>query len=49
MLVLAPLIPALTPRGYGYQTAAITPVILLLSDVLNHQGTGLLLPAWSTR
>lgn len=44
MLVLAPLIPALTPRGYGYQTAAITPVILLLSDVLNHQGTGLLLP-----
>jgi uncharacterized membrane protein YccC len=44
MLALAPLIPALTPRGYGYQTAAITPVILLLSDVLNHQGTGLLVP-----
>ncbi|MET9731907.1 FUSC family protein [Streptomyces sp. NPDC006458] len=44
MLVLAPLIPALTPRGYGYQTAAITPVILLLSDILNHQGTDLLLP-----
>ncbi|MEU9149017.1 FUSC family protein [Streptomyces sp. NPDC048417] len=44
MLLLAPLIPALTPRGYGFQTAAITPVILLLSDVLNHQGTGLLLP-----
>ncbi|WP_330338817.1 FUSC family protein [Streptomyces sp. NBC_00557] len=44
MLVLAPLIPALTPRGYGYQTAAITPVILLLSDLLNHQGTALLLP-----
>ncbi|MDN3023591.1 FUSC family protein [Streptomyces sp. S.PB5] len=44
MLALAPLIPALTPRGYGYQTAAITPVILLLSDVLNHQGTGLLMP-----
>ncbi|MGV9449905.1 FUSC family protein [Streptomyces sp. NPDC003635] len=44
MLLLAPLIPALTPRGYGYQTAAITPVILLLSDVLNHQGTDLLLP-----
>ncbi|MFJ3667845.1 FUSC family protein [Streptomyces sp. NPDC090106] len=44
MLLLAPLIPALTPRGYGYQTAAITPVILLLSDLLNHQGTGLLLP-----
>ncbi|MET7476428.1 FUSC family protein [Streptomyces sp. NPDC005648] len=44
MLVLAPLIPAFTPRGYGYQTAAITPVILLLSDILNHQGTALLLP-----
>jgi uncharacterized membrane protein YccC len=44
MMVLASLIPALTPRGYGYQTAAITPVILLLSDILNHQGTALLMP-----
>ncbi|MGA4840708.1 FUSC family protein [Streptomyces sp. G45] len=44
VLVLATLVPALTPRGYGYQTAAITPVILLLSDVLNHQGFGLVLP-----
>ncbi|MET9381123.1 FUSC family protein [Streptomyces sp. NPDC002928] len=44
MMLLAPLIPALTPRGYGYQTAAITPVILLLSDILNHLGTALLLP-----
>ncbi|CBG71543.1 putative integral membrane protein [Streptomyces scabiei 87.22] len=44
MLLLAPLIPVFTPRGYGYQTAAITPVILLLSDILNHQGTGLLVP-----
>jgi uncharacterized membrane protein YccC len=44
MLLLAPLIPVFTPRGYGYQTAAITPVILLLSDVLNHEGTDLLLP-----
>ncbi|MEV0174320.1 FUSC family protein [Streptomyces sp. NPDC050803] len=44
MLLLAPLIPLLTPRGYGYQTAAITPVILLLSDILNHEGTDLLLP-----
>ncbi|GAA3128367.1 FUSC family protein [Streptomyces rectiviolaceus] len=44
MLVLAALIPAFTPRGYGYQTAAITPVILLLSDVLNHQGFGLVVP-----
>ncbi|MFE0328543.1 FUSC family protein [Streptomyces sp. NPDC058960] len=44
LVVLAPLIPALTPRGYGYQTAAITPVILLLSDILNHLGTALLVP-----
>ncbi|GAA3122259.1 FUSC family protein [Streptomyces echinatus] len=44
LLLLAPLVPALTPRGYGFQTAAITPVILLLSDILNHQGTALLLP-----
>ncbi|MBD9701715.1 FUSC family protein [Streptomyces sp. ID01-12c] len=44
MLLLAPLIPVFTPRGYGYQTAAITPVILLLSDTLNHQGADLLVP-----
>ncbi|MFI9808178.1 FUSC family protein [Streptomyces sp. NPDC052301] len=44
MFLLGPLIPALTPRGYGYQTMAITPVILLLSHILNHQGTALLLP-----
>ncbi|SFG34207.1 Uncharacterized membrane protein YccC [Streptomyces mirabilis] len=44
MFVLGPLIPALGPRGYGYQTAAVTPVILLLSDVLNHLGTALLVP-----
>ncbi|MFI6092263.1 FUSC family protein [Streptomyces sp. NPDC051218] len=44
MFVLAALIPALTTRGYGFQTAAITPVILLLSDVLNHQGFGLVVP-----
>ncbi|WP_415947419.1 FUSC family protein [Streptomyces sp. KLOTTS4A1] len=44
LFVLAPLIPALTPRGYGYQTAAITPVILLLSDTLNQQGFALVLP-----
>jgi uncharacterized membrane protein YccC len=44
LFVLAPLIPALTRRGYGYQTAAVTPVILLLSDVLNHQGTALIVP-----
>ncbi|MGN9755753.1 FUSC family protein [Streptomyces sp. SD31] len=44
LFLLAPLIPAFTPRGYGYQTAAITPVILLVSDVLNREGTALLLP-----
>ncbi|WTW77276.1 FUSC family protein [Streptomyces sp. NBC_00009] len=44
LMALAALIPALTPRGYGYQTAAITPAILLLSDILNHQGIGLVLP-----
>ncbi|MGW0734281.1 FUSC family protein [Streptomyces sp. NPDC002851] len=44
LFVLAPLIPALTPRGYGYQTAAITPVILLVSDILNRQGTALIAP-----
>ncbi|MEV5310616.1 FUSC family protein [Streptomyces sp. NPDC052610] len=44
ILLLAPLIPALTPRSYGYQTATITPVILLLSDILNREGTALLLP-----
>ncbi|MFF8729157.1 FUSC family protein [Streptomyces sp. NPDC015171] len=44
LFLLAALVPALTPRGYGHQTAAITPVILLLSDILNRQGTALLLP-----
>ncbi len=44
MFVLGPLIPVLGRRGYGYQTAAVTPVILLLSDVLNHLGTALLVP-----
>ncbi|MFE4552164.1 MULTISPECIES: FUSC family protein [unclassified Streptomyces] len=44
IFVLAPLIPVLGARGYGHQTAAVTPVILLLSDVLNHQGTALLVP-----
>ncbi|MHC0429306.1 FUSC family protein [Streptomyces sp. O3] len=44
LFLLAPLIPALTPRGYGYQTAAITPVILILSDVLNKAGVGLIVP-----
>ncbi|MEV3989807.1 FUSC family protein [Streptomyces sp. NPDC049837] len=44
MLVLAALIPASTAKGYAFQTAAITPVILLLSDWLNRQGFDLVLP-----
>ncbi|WP_328911154.1 FUSC family protein [Streptomyces sp. NBC_00234] len=44
MMVLAALIPALTAKGYAFQTAAITPVILLLSDLLNHQGVDLVAP-----
>ncbi|MET7616208.1 FUSC family protein [Streptomyces sp. NPDC005408] len=44
MMVLAALIPAFSAKGYAFQTAAITPVILLLSDVLNHLGFNLVLP-----
>ncbi|MER0446785.1 FUSC family protein [Streptomyces sp. Edi4] len=44
MLLLAAFIPAFSAKGYAFQTAAITPVILLLSDVLNHQGFDLVLP-----
>lgn len=44
MVVLAALIPAFTAKGYAFQTAAITPVILLLSDLLNHQGIALVQP-----
>ncbi|WP_370413698.1 FUSC family protein [Streptomyces fradiae] len=44
MVVLAALIPAFSAKGYAFQTAAITPVILLLSDLLNHQGFDLVLP-----
>lgn len=44
MAVLAALIPAFTVKGYAFQTAAITPVILLLSDQLNHQGFDLIRP-----
>lgn len=44
MVVLAALIPALTAKGYAFQTAAVTPPILLLSDLLNHQGLDLVQP-----
>ncbi|MEV7869822.1 FUSC family protein [Streptomyces sp. NPDC088124] len=43
MLVIAGLVPAMTVKGYAFQTAAVTPVILLLSDLLSHEGSGLLL------
>lgn len=44
MMALAALIPAFSVKGYAFQTAAITPVILLLSDQLNHQGFDLIRP-----
>lgn len=44
MALLAALIPAFSAKGYAFQTAAITPVILLLSDLLNHQGFDLIRP-----
>ncbi|WP_055603128.1 FUSC family protein [Streptomyces aureus] len=44
MCVLAALIPAFSAKGYAFQTAAITPVILLLSDTLNQQGFDLVMP-----
>ncbi|MFF5701799.1 FUSC family protein [Streptomyces sp. NPDC012794] len=44
MVVLAALIPVFSVKGYAFQTAAITPVILLLSDQLNHEGFDLILP-----
>ncbi|MBQ0855545.1 FUSC family protein [Streptomyces sp. BH-SS-21] len=43
VIVLAALVPLLTPRGYGHQTAAITPLILLLSDLLSNEGSTVLL------
>jgi uncharacterized membrane protein YccC len=43
-LTFAGLIPALGRLGYGYQTAAITPAILILSDLLSHLGEGLVVP-----
>ncbi|QES49246.1 hypothetical protein DEJ50_16985 [Streptomyces venezuelae] len=44
MAVLAALIPAFSAKGYAFQTAAITPVILLLSDLLSHSGFDLIRP-----
>ncbi|MCJ1678556.1 FUSC family protein [Streptomyces sp. APSN-46.1] len=44
MVCLGALIPVFSVKGYAFQTAAITPVILLLSDLLNHQGFDLIRP-----
>ncbi|MER5929860.1 FUSC family protein [Streptomyces sp. NPDC002054] len=44
MMVLGALIPAFSVKGYAFQTAAITPVILLLSDLLSHSGFDLIRP-----
>ncbi|MFE3323874.1 FUSC family protein [Streptomyces sp. NPDC059176] len=44
MMVLAALVPAFSAKGYAFQTAAITPVILLLSDLLSGRGTALIRP-----
>ncbi|MEV6681885.1 FUSC family protein [Streptomyces erythrochromogenes] len=41
LLLLGALLPVLSRRGYGFQTAAITPVILLLSDLGNLEGAEL--------
>ncbi|MYS24985.1 MULTISPECIES: FUSC family protein [unclassified Streptomyces] len=43
MAVLAGLVPAVSAKGYGFQTASITPVVLLLTDLLSHQGVDLVL------
>ncbi|MFE2845310.1 FUSC family protein [Streptomyces scopuliridis] len=44
MLVIAGLVPAFSAKGYAFQTAAITPVILLLADTLTHEGFDLVVP-----
>ncbi|MFF9983650.1 FUSC family protein [Streptomyces erythrochromogenes] len=41
LMLLGALLPVLSRRGYGFQTAAITPVILLLSDLGNLEGAEL--------
>ncbi|MFF0215948.1 FUSC family protein [Streptomyces vinaceus] len=41
LALLGALLPVLSRRGYGFQTAAVTPVILLLSDLSNLEGASL--------
>ncbi|MFE9425061.1 FUSC family protein [Kitasatospora sp. NPDC006697] len=42
--VLAALLVVVSRRSYGLQTAVITPLILMFSDLLSHQGVHLLVP-----
>ncbi|GAB2736777.1 FUSC family protein [Kitasatospora kifunensis] len=42
--VLAAALPVVSRRSYGLQTVVITPLILILSDLLSHQGVHLLVP-----
>ncbi|MGF1428149.1 FUSC family protein, partial [Kitasatospora sp. LaBMicrA B282] len=44
VLVLAAALPVVSRRSYGLQTMVITPLILILSDLLSHQGVHLLVP-----
>ncbi|MFE4258079.1 FUSC family protein [Streptomyces sp. NPDC056883] len=41
LVLLGALMPALSGRGYGAQTAAVTPIVLLLSDMANLEGAEL--------
>ncbi|MEU6704978.1 FUSC family protein [Streptomyces wuyuanensis] len=41
MVLLGAAVPPLAVRGYGFQTAAVTPVVLVLSDLANLEGTEL--------
>ncbi|MFD7085189.1 FUSC family protein [Streptomyces sp. NPDC059918] len=41
LLLLGAVLPLLSARGYGAQTAVVTPVILLLSDMANLEGAEL--------
>ncbi|MFF7634817.1 FUSC family protein [Kitasatospora sp. NPDC008050] len=42
--VLAAALPMVSRRSYGLQTVVITPLILILSDLLSHQGVHLIAP-----
>lgn len=42
--VLAAALPMVSRRSYGLQTVVMTPLILILSDLLSHQGVHLIAP-----